>query len=351
MFSIPRDTYVPIACNNNAYNKINSSAAYGTSCVIDTIEQLIDIDIDYYAKINFKGFVDLVEVLDGIDVDVEQPDYSYYVKQYGEGKLCESNSSRDTTNLVCMDTGLQHLNGEQALAYARNRHGFLESDLARNRHQQQIVEAISKKVITLNSFESFENVLDAVSNNIATNMSVKQILSFYDILKSMLSNSLDGNDFVTIKKTYLETYSLPVYLSSANMYTSALGYYPDSLEAIKKLMKVNLELEEKEAVKTFSYTYGEDYETNLTGKGITTGSKISLVPDFTGSSEEYVRSWGTSNGVNITTTGSGNTVVAQSIHAGVLVKNISTINIQLGGEIIQTTEDQTEAQETTETME
>ena len=70
MFSIPRDTYVPIACRNNAENKINSSAASGTKCVIDTIENLTDIDIDYYVKVNFKGVVDLVDALNGIDVDV-----------------------------------------------------------------------------------------------------------------------------------------------------------------------------------------------------------------------------------------------------------------------------------------
>ncbi len=332
MFSIPRDSYVPIACNHNAYNKINSSAAYGTSCVVSTIEQLTDIKIDYYAKINFRGFIDLVEALDGIDVDVEQPDYDYYVKQHGYGKLCESNSLRDTTNLVCMDTGWQHLNGEQALAYARNRHGFLESDLARNRHQQQIVESISKKVLTLKSFESFENVLDAISENIATNMSTKQILSFYDILKNMLNSSLKGNDFVTIHKTYLEHYSLPVYLQNAYMYTSALGHYPDSLEAIKELMKVNLEIEEKEIIKTFSYNYGEQYEANVTGKGITTGNKLQLVPDFTGSSAEYARSWGASNGVNVIVNGTSGVITNQSIHSGVLVKSISSITVQLGTE-------------------
>ena len=66
MFSIPRDTYVPIACRNNAENKINSSAASGTKCVIDTIENLTDIDVDYYVKVNFKGVVDLVDALNGI---------------------------------------------------------------------------------------------------------------------------------------------------------------------------------------------------------------------------------------------------------------------------------------------
>ena len=329
MFSIPRDTYVPIACNHNAYNKINSSAAYGTNCVIDTVENLIDIDIDYYAKINFRGFIDLVDALGGVDVEVEQPDYSYYVKQHGEGRLCESNSLRDTTNLVCMDTGWQHLNGEQALAYARNRHGFIESDIARNRHQQQIVEAVTKKASKLKSFDSLENLLDAISENIATNMTTNQILSFYDVLKDMLANSLNGDEFITIKKTYLELYSLPVYLQYAYMYSSALGYYPDSLEAIKKLMKVNLELEEKEIIKTFDYTYGEDYEAGIIGKNITTGAKLQLVPDFTGSSEAYVRDWASKNNISVEVVGGGATVIEQSIHPGVLVKSISRITINL----------------------
>ncbi|MBO5096193.1 MAG: LCP family protein [Bacilli bacterium] len=330
MFSIPRDTYVPIACNHNAYNKINSSAAYGTNCVIDTVENLIDIDIDYYAKINFRGFIDLVDAIGGVDVEVEQPDYSFYVKQHGKGRLCESNSLRDTTNLVCMDTGWQHLNGEQALAYARNRHGFIESDIARNRHQQQIVEAVAKKAAKLKSFESFESLLDAISENIATNMTTNQILSFYDVLKDMLANSLNGDEFITIKKTYLELYSLPVYLQYAYMYSSALGYYPDSLEAIKKLMKVNLELEEKETIKTFEYTYGENYEAGITGKNITTGAKLQLVPDFTGSSESYVRDWASKNNISVEVIGGGATVIEQSIHPGVLAKSISRITINLG---------------------
>ena len=333
MFSMPRDIYVPIACNNNRYNKINSAAAYGTNCVINTVQKLTDIKIDYYAKINFKGFIDLVDALGGVDVDVEQPDYSHYVKVHGEGRLCESNEYRETDakNLVCMNTGMQHLNGKQALAYARNRHGFLQSDLARNKHQQQIVEAIAKKSSKIKSFNDFEKILNAITKNIATNMTKEQILSFYDIFKDMLTNSLNGEEFVNIKKTYLETYSLPVYLPYAYMYTSALGYYDGSLNAIKDLMKENLELKDKKKITTFGYKYGENYEINSTGKGITSGSKLATVPNFIGQNEAQVRSWGSANGVNITTSGNGNVVVNQSVAIGVLAKSISSINIELGG--------------------
>ena len=77
MFSIPRDLYVPIACNNNRYAKINSSAAYGSSCVINTVQQLTDVNIDYYVKINFTGVVKLIDAIGGITVDVEPPNYQY----------------------------------------------------------------------------------------------------------------------------------------------------------------------------------------------------------------------------------------------------------------------------------
>ena len=97
MFSIPRDTYVPIACNNNRYAKINSSAAYGTSCVINTVQNFTDINIDYYVKINFKGVVDLIEAVGGVDVDVEVPDYKVYYKAQN-GRVCEQNSLRQFGN-------------------------------------------------------------------------------------------------------------------------------------------------------------------------------------------------------------------------------------------------------------
>ena len=273
MFSMPRDLYVPIISSsgrNLGYNKINSSAAYGTASTVNTVENLTGIEIDYFVKVNFQGVIDLVNALGGIDVEVEQPDYDYYVSQWGEGVLCESGADRTYVNMVCMNTGWQHLNGEQALAYARNRHGFLESDLARNRHQQQIIEAIAKKVAQTSSFSDFEKLLDTISNNIATNMQTNQILSFYQSLKNMLLQALNGEDFITIQKTQLQTFSF------RNMYgLSCLGYYTGSLDVIVEAMEENLELSSVETIKTFSYDYSEDYEqdSESVGKGIYSGTR------------------------------------------------------------------------------
>ncbi len=325
MFSIPRDTYVPIACRNNAYSKINSSAAYGTNCVIDTIEQLTDIKIDYYVKVNFKAVVDLVNAVGGVELEVEEPDFVWNHGVNCGGKICEATSNRKSDKMVYIDPGWQKLNGEQALGYARCRHLYIESDLARNRHQQELISAIASKAMTIRNFDDFEDILDAISNNIVTNMSTKQILSSYEILKNMLEKSLKDEEMINIKKTYLEVYNLPV--NTGYTITSALGYYPSSLEEITKMMKVNLEIEENEPIKTFSYSIDEDYSTKIYGKGKTGGEKLETLPNFVGKTVTEVQSWGSKNGISIIVNGNGSIVEKQNKASGILVKNISSLTI------------------------
>ena len=343
MFSIPRDTYVPIACNNNRYAKINSSAAYGTSCVIDTVEQLTDITIDYYVKINFKGVVDLVDALGGIEVDIEAPDFNYNHGVNCGGRFCEQNSDRDTSasGMIYLDPGLQTINGEEALAYARCRHLYLQSDIDRNKHQQQVVEAIARKAASLDSLTKIEEILNAVTKNITTNMASEQILSFYDILKSMISSSLNDGAFLTIEKTYLEYYSLPVRLSNNSSFTSAIGYYPGSLEAITRLMKENLELEPHEMIKSFSFDANEEYTTKVTGQGITTGDRLETMPNFVGKSVSEVETWAANHNVTLHTEFVDNTspyynqnitpglISNQSISDGILLNNVSELTIYI----------------------
>ena len=343
MFSIPRDTYVPIACNNNKYAKINSSAAYGTSCVIDTVEQLTDITIDYYVKINFKGVVDLVDALGGIEVDIEAPDFNYNHGVNCGGRFCEQNSDRDTSasGMIYLDPGLQTINGEEALAYARCRHLYLQSDIDRNKHQQQVVEAIAKKAASLDNLSKIEEILNAVTKNITTNMSSKQILSFYDVLKSMIASSLSDGSFLTIEKTYLEYYSLPVRLGNNGPFTSAIGYYPDSLNAIIKLMKENLEIENHEMIKTFSFDANEEYTTKVSGQGITTGTKLETMPNFVGKSVSEVETWATNHNITLHTEFVNNTssyynpniapglISNQNISDGILLNNVSELTIYI----------------------
>lgn len=337
LLSIPRDTYVPIACNNNRYAKINSSAAYGTGCVISTINKFLDINIDYYVKINFKGVVDLVEAVGGVEVDVEAP--TYMANAYG-GKVCEQNSDRQWGDkLVCINPGLQVLNGEQALAYARCRHMYIGSDLDRVRHQQQVVEALANKVLHFNSIKEFQDILNAVSKNIATNMDTDTILSGYNVAKNVLGNKLSGNDSLNIQKASLETYSLNVYVPSQGRKTSAQGYYESSLEDIKKAFNIVLGKETEEPIKTFSFSVNETYEIYRPGKGKRTGQSGALLPSFVGKSISEAQSFCNSNNINLeikyVDSGSEhyNDQVAvgligdQSVHKDVLLSTVSNLTV------------------------
>lgn len=337
LLSIPRDTYVPIACNHNNYAKINSSAAYGTSCVISTINNLLGINIDYYVKINFKGVVDLVEAVGGVEVNVEAP--TYMADKYG-GKVCEQNSDRQFGNkLVCMNPGMQTLNGEQALAYARCRHMYIGSDLDRVKHQQQVVEALANKAIHFSSIKEFQDILNAVSKNIATNMDTDTILSGYNVAKNVLGNKLSGKDSINIEKATLETYSLNVYVPSQGRNTSAQGYYKDSLLDIQKSFNVILGKEKKELIKTFSFSVNETYEKSAPGKGKRTGASGELLPSFVGKTVSEVESFGSSHNIkiNVRYVDSGseyyNKDVAvglvgnQSVHKDVLLSTVSELTV------------------------
>lgn len=339
MVSVPRDTYVPIVCNNNRYAKINSAAAYGSECVVNTVGKLLDVDIDYYVKINFKGVVNLVEALHGVEVDVEAPTYGG--SQYN-GQMCEQNSDRQFgSHLVCIKPGLQTLNGEQALAYARNRHLYLGGDLDRIRHQQQVVEAVAKKLLNFSTFTDFKNIYSAISNNIATNMASEKILSGYNVLKEMALNALQGSEFININKATLETYSLPVYLPNSNRTTSAQGYYKDSLADVQKNIKIVLGQEEMEAIKTFEFSVNNDYEPAMAGKGLRKEKSLSTMPNLIGSSVSKAEEFCKANNIKLEKvyvdpgeqyyngSVSPGLIGDQSVKIGTLVANITTLTIYI----------------------
>ena len=346
LFSIPRDTYVPIACKGKAYNKINSSAAYGTKCVTDTIENLTGINIDYYVKINFKGVVDLVEALKGVTVDVEKPDFNFNQGVNCNGKVCEQNSDRLWgSHTVYIEPGVQTLNGEQALAYSRCRHLYAISDLARNKHQQDVIMAIAKKMLTIRNYNQFEKVLNAVSKNISTNMSSDSILSAYQILKKMVGNMLSDEDFINIQKTYLEVYDLNVTLSSGRV-SSALGYYEDSLKDIVKIMNINLGKENSEVIKSFSYSINETYEPYIAGKGITTGATNSTLASFIGKTRDEAQNYCDKNDLNCSfsyvdsqsdkynASVDTDLIGSQNPPAGTLLRGVSSPHFYINGEVL-----------------
>lgn len=313
MLSIPRDSYVPIACwSGNPENKITHAAAYGTDCMMDTIENYFDVTIDYYAKINFKGLVTLVDTLGGITVEVPQD-------------LCTDNSNRE--GQVCINAGLQTLNGEQALVLARNRKQLAAGDLDRGLNQQLVIEGILNKVKDMKSINQVMDVLNTVTNNLDTNFTEQQILSFYDIAKDIMNNSLqkDDADLINIEQLYLDGTGQMIYDERSRLVL--WDYVPNtaSRDDIVKAMKVNLEQEEPEMIKEFSFSINdEDYEKTVTGTGpYKTAFTYDLLPDFTGDSMSQAESYANAHGIRVTFKGNSGYVVSQSLPAN---KRIDLIN-------------------------
>lgn len=292
IFSIPRDTYVPIACfENQKENKITHAAWNGESCMIKTIENFTGINIDYYVKINFQGVVKLVESLNGISVDVPLD-------------FCESNSKRSTKseNLICLKKGVQTLNGEEALALARHRKTLTTGDLQRGVNQQLVVQGILNKLKSVKSANQMLNILDTVSQNMDTNFTTKQILSFYDIAKNLFLTSTTDN-LINMKQLYLQGASQMIYDEGLGL--TLYNYIPnkESLDLVINAMKQNLGLEEVEHVKKMEFSIEKPFKLETVGSNVETATKTyTLLPNFIGESESYARSWLSSNGISVTTT-------------------------------------------------
>jgi LCP family protein required for cell wall assembly len=183
LVSIPRDSYVKIPGRKNK-DKINHAHAYGgVELTIETVQDLLDIPIDYYVKMNFNAFIDVVDALGGIEVEVP---YELYEQD-----------SKDRAGAIHLQPGLQKLTGEEALALARTRHK--DSDIERGKRQQEIVKAILKKAVSFNSIPKQSDLIEAVGKNMTTNLTFGEMKSLIDYVTAgtnlnIESLTLDGSD-------------------------------------------------------------------------------------------------------------------------------------------------------------
>ena len=318
ILSIPRDSYVPIACfPNQKRNKITHAAWYGESCMIDTIQNFLDVKIDYYVKVNFKGVVKLVDTIGGIDVDIP---YAF----------CEQNSNREWgRNTIYVEAGLQTINGEQALAFARNRHpnpsycsskwtNYVSNDFVRGQHQQEVLKAILNKLKSTADFNTVTSLLDTISNNLETNMSKTEILSLYNIGKDVLTKA-SGNvdELISMQRLYLSGVDAYIYDASSHLSLYDYVLYNESVSEVSNAMKENLGLKEKETIKTFSFDSQEEY--------------YKVIPDFTGDSKYQSGKTAARLGIKVSyvydTESSGvvGTVIKQNYSPGTLASKVSSL--------------------------
>ena len=309
ILSIPRDTYTNITCfAGQRKNKITHAAWYGESCMMKTIEKMFDINIDYFIKINFKGVVNIVDAVGGVDIDVP---YSF----------CEQNSNREFGNAtIYVREGFQTLNGEQALALARNRHPWPEycskewtnynsSDFVRGQNQQKIIQALMNKFKNINSVESFYDILNSISKSMETNMTTENILSFYNIAKDILlkntSSSEDLSSIIGFQRLYLSGYDQRIVdYDSINNTGSQLSLYnfvpyKGSINDISEAMKINLGIMKEEKIYEFNFDVNEPYEEKVIGKGNYNEGGISLLPSFVGRNIGEAQSYCNARGIYV----------------------------------------------------
>lgn len=302
MLSIPRDSYIPIACfPNQKVDKITHAAGYGTRCVVNTVSNLTGVKIDYYMKINFTGLVDLVDALGGIDVEVP---YS----------MCEQDSKRRFgRNTVFIEKGMQHLNGEQALALSRNRNTNaqycrnkkwqegIRNDFVRSANQQLVISAIVNQAKKIKNIDQANKIFDSLSKNIDTNMNAKTILSFYDVVKDIALKTGEDTNVLAIQRLELNGASQMIYDERVKKVLYEFVLNKSSVKDVSYAMKVNLGISRYTMIKKFSYSNGENYQIKIIGKGPYAGtSTYLLLPDFTKMTKAQAEKWAADNEIIIT---------------------------------------------------
>jgi LCP family protein required for cell wall assembly len=171
--SVPRDFYVTTACDatdgcmQGALDKITHTGIHGTNTTKRTVEQLLGIEINYTFKVGFDTVTDLVDALGGVDVYVE-PGYAV------------------TTSTFSVHEGTNHLDGEHALAYARERYSYTEGDRQRTKNQQQVLMGIVNEATKPSVITKYASIMDAMANTFSTTMSNDEITS---LIKYQINNN------------------------------------------------------------------------------------------------------------------------------------------------------------------
>ena len=202
ILSIPRDLYVNIP-KTNMNTKINAVKLYGDkrnndgiSLIRSVVKEISDLDIHYFVQLDFQGFIKIVDDLGGIDVylenDINDPSYPNFTNGYDPFYISK---------------GWQHLDGQTALKVARSRHSRM-GDFDRIQRQQKIIKSIKQKIFEKYAeFDilTFSNILSSLSENMLTDIELKEIPRFYKIAKEIKNHKITA-DVIDTKKYLNRTY-------------------------------------------------------------------------------------------------------------------------------------------------
>ncbi len=208
--SIPRDYYVYLS-DYGDYDKLTHTGIYGIDVTTKALEDLLDIDINYYVKVNFTTLVDIVDELGGITV----------------------NSNYDFTSIdgYHFSKGENNLNGKEALSFARERQAFSEGDRVRVENQQLVLTAIINKVLSPSIITNYNSLLNALSGEFLTNITNKEIT---DLIKWQIDGMYSW-DIETISLDGSNAFDYTYSYKNQKLYV--MMPYPESVNSAKE--KIN----------------------------------------------------------------------------------------------------------------
>ncbi len=166
LVSTPRDYFVPLSISGGTPDKLTHAGIYGINVCMDTLGMLYDQDINYYFRLNFGGFVNIIDALGGITIN---SDYDF-------------NSGNITG--YHFNQGENFVNGEQALVFARERYAFQEGDRQRGRNQMAVIEGVINKALSPELLKNYTSVLSGMEGSFETNVP-------YDVIATLVRDQLN----------------------------------------------------------------------------------------------------------------------------------------------------------------
>ncbi|HFI0035564.1 TPA: LCP family protein [Streptococcus suis] len=212
----PRDSYVAIADGGqNQYDKLTHAGVYGVEASVHTLENLYGIDISNYIRLNFTSFLQLIDLVGGVDVE---------------------NTQDFTAGGHHFPLGTVHLNAEQALVFVRERYSLADGDNDRGKNQEKVIAALIKKLSSPENLTNYQAILKGLEGSIQTDLSLETIM---ELVNTQLAG---GNQFTVESQALTGTgqMGLPSYaMPGSQLYMMEIN--PDSLAQVKAAMQTVLE--------------------------------------------------------------------------------------------------------------
>lgn len=221
MTSIARDSFVPISCYGGSYDKINSGRSTSRACFIETVENFIGMEVDYYMELDYLGLVAIVNTIGGIWID---------------------NPVEFELDGILVPEGHLLADGQQALQFCRERHHMPNGDFDRQQHQKEVIMAIAQTFIESGSVTLALDAMESASDWMSTDFTLSQLTSIFNLLLNTKNyTSLDTFDLVDFHNLRITGYGgimyysmsmrLPlwVYLIYQESYDEAMNHVNDVL--------------------------------------------------------------------------------------------------------------------------